>query len=188
MIYSSFAGKAVREVELKGEAFFDVARDTLHPFIVKTGNVKTQVLGTSFNINSYAENKDLKVTVATGKVQVSDTISNQSVFLTPNEQASFNFKSEALTKQTVDLQEYISWKDNIIYFNKVTINEAVAILEKWYGVKIQLENKAIGDCIISGKYSNDNLKNILDGIKYIKNIDYEFTSGQTIILKGKSCN
>ncbi len=185
--FSDFTGTGAREVSLKGEAFFDVAKDPERPFIVKSGGLQTTVLGTSFNISSYHDSDLQQVTVATGKVKVQQEGKNEFVMLLPREQASFDVRTAQLSKNTVDISRFISWKDGIIYLDKVTLADAAGMLEKWYGVNIEFENDGIRSCILSGTYRNDDLKNILDGIKYIKNIDYKIKRDRTIILSGESC-
>lgn len=187
LIYGSFENKAVREVELVGEAYFEVARNPSKPFMVKTGNLTTTVLGTEFNINSYNDNSLQQITVASGKVSVENVSNKHKVLLTANEQVNFDLESQNLTKDRVDARQFTSWKDDVIYLNNVSLHEATRILERWYGANIVFANPAIKDCKISGKYQNDGLVNILEGIKFIKNIEYEIKSDQTIVLSGEPC-
>lgn len=187
LIYGSFEDKAVRKVELIGEAYFEIARDPSKPFIVKTGDLTTTVLGTEFNINSYEDNSRKQITVSSGNVQVENVKNQHKVLLTANEQANFDPQSQNLIKTQVDARQFISWKDDVIHLNNVSLQEASRILERWYGVNIEFANPAIKDCKISGKYQNDGLVNILEGIRFIKNIEYKIKSDQTIVLSGEPC-
>ena len=96
----SFEGAPVREVTLNGEAFFEVAKNPNKPFLIKTEGVTTKVLGTSFNVNSYAFNDHISVTVKTGKVQVQSTSKNgqvNTVYLLPNEKAEYSREKDVMT-------------------------------------------------------------------------------------------
>lgn len=179
-----------REIALTGEAFFEVKRNPDKPFIVKTGELSTTVLGTSFNIQAYPEKDEIAVTVATGKVLVKTR--NQkgtagSQILTPNHQVTYHTSSGEMVKQKVDPAHFLAWKNDEIRLDKTTLSEAVVILERWYNIEIVFANEALGDCLISGKYNSDNLVNILESIKYIKGIEYRIDEDK-VTLEGKPCN
>jgi ferric-dicitrate binding protein FerR (iron transport regulator) len=182
-----------REVSLKGEAFFEVKRDTANPFIVKTDQVYTTVLGTSFNIKAFEE-EDIQVTVASGKVRVetSTTDGNNKRFLdtkilTPGEQAVFEKETANLTKREVSLERNLAWKSNIIYFDDTPLSEVVKILGNWFDLEIKLENEELGSCLISGKYKSDKLTNILESLRFLQGIEYDITGERQLLLSGKSC-
>ena len=184
----SFNSSGVRNVELTGEAFFEVTEDPDKPFIVKTGDLHTKVIGTSFNINAYAENSHIAVTVATGIVQVAhyeDTLT--SVTLSKSEQAIYNIAQEELNQQEVSLDRYLAWKENTIRFDDIPLSEAIIILERWFGVTIEFEHAQLGACFISGVYQNDKLSNILESLKFINGVEYEFKSEDKILIKGNIC-
>lgn len=176
----------IREVHLVGEAFFEVKRDTKKPFIVKSGNIETTVLGTSFNIKSYKNEPD-QVTVATGKVKVSSTSNGltDAVFLEPQQQAIFD---QSLEKKNVDLEPYLAWRDKVLHFDRLALSEAVPILERWYGVSISIENEDVLKCKISGKYKNESLVNVLHSMEYILGIDYQFQKERSLLIRGGSCH
>ena len=202
----------VREVYLEGEAFFDVARDEEKPFFIKTGDLTTRVLGTSFNIKAYPD-EAIAVTVATGKVQVSaannqyvppagdlqqeghpDKASpgiRQSVFLTPHQQATYNPATNLLEKREgIKSTNYLAWKEGEIHFENIKLEEAAKILERWYGVQILFnsEGEDIRHCRINtATYKNENLYNILRSFQYFLSIEFQVIEGSKIILKGEGC-
>jgi transmembrane sensor len=179
-----------REIQLTGEAFFDVHRDPGHPFIVHSQGLKTSVLGTSFNIQAEATATTVQVTVKTGRVQVEPEgdDSSRRLVLTPTQQATYTRANASLTRQTVALDRYLAWTDDVIYLDNTPIREMAQILEKWYGVTISLEKEGLGNCLISGKYKSDQLINILEGLEFMQGITYRFVNNRTIILSGNPCN
>lgn len=178
-----------REIQLTGEAFFDVHRDPEHPFIIHAQGLKTSVLGTSFNIRAEAMAASVQVTVRTGSVQVEpETDDSRRLVLAPTQQAIYTRADAGLTRQTVALERYLAWTDDIIYLDNTPIREMVETLEKWYGVSISLEQEALGNCLISGKYKSDQLVNILEGLEFMQGITYRFVNNRTIVLSGTPCN
>lgn len=173
-----------REVELSGEAFFNVARNSDKPFIIKSGEVETMVLGTSFNVNTYPESKQVAVTVATGKVKV--TSRENEIFLLPNEQGVFDKKSKSISKEKIDIAAFLHWKDGIIHFEDAELSQVLRTLERWYGVTFEVDNANIGDCHITATYNNERLDAILESIIYAKKgLRYQFLDNHKIQLKGK---
>lgn len=176
-----------REVILEGEAFFDVARNAKRPFTIRSGEVTTTVLGTSFNIRSFKGEPQV-VSVATGKVKVkaSDmTGHSEEIFLTPNQQA---FYDGQLCRNDIDIRKFIAWKDKIIHFEDVTLDEAALELENWFGVTIHIEGENIRKCKISGQYIDEGLTNIMESFRHILGIKYHFTEGRNLIIEGEGCN
>ena len=176
-----------REVKLEGEAFFEVARDVKKPFIIQSGELITTVLGTSFNIRSFA-NEPQAVSVATGKVKVNASDNNghtEELFLTPNQQAYYDGE---LCKNDIDIRQAIAWKDKIIQFDDISLAEATVVLENWFGVSIQIEGENIKQCKISGQYIDEDLTNVMESFRHILGIKYQFTDARNLIIEGKGCN
>ncbi len=180
-----------REIMLSGEAFFEVTRDEKRPFIVRSGNLITRVLGTSFNVQAF-EGQNIRVTVATGKVQVETKKDPKSkdvdyVILVTNQQAIYDAQAGLLTK-TVDIDQFLAWKNHILYFDSNTLEEVATRLERWYNVSIEFENEKIKYCRINGQYKDMNLNSVLKSIQYMYQIDYKFSNQNNIKLYGKGCD
>ncbi|MFS4456138.1 FecR family protein [Maribacter sp. 2304DJ31-5] len=184
----SFGNMASREVTLIGEAFFDVTPNPSKPFIINSGELVTKVLGTSFNISAYPENNLSMVTVATGEVEVTPKFdAADGVIITPNEQAVFNKDNENMQTRKVAMDRYLNWKNGIIQFEDETLGRVAEVLERWYGVHIAMENKALAECHITATYDNARLSVILKSIVYAKkNMEYTYLSEKEVLLKG-SC-
>lgn len=130
-----------REIELEGEAFFEVTRDAKKPFIVYTGKVQTRVLGTSFKIDAF-RNRPLTVAVATGKVRVDDYtghIGKSLAVLTPGQKVTYN---QGLIKTAnTEIDEISGWKAARLVFHNQSLKEITSELERWYNVEISFEHK-----------------------------------------------
>lgn len=176
-----------RKVELTGEAFFEVAPDPEKPFIIHSQGLNTTVLGTSFNIQAYPENEAVRVTVATGKVKVApekDTSGTEKIFLTPDQQAIFDKQTHTVHTRKVNTAHFLEWTDGVIRFDDTSLGEAIAILERWYGVKILREGH-LEQCHITAKFEKAELPVVLESIVFAKeDLEYEFVSEKTVLLKG----
>ena len=173
-----------REVELEGEAFFNVAENPNKPFIIKSGEVETTVLGTSFNVNTYSDSQHVAFTVATGKVKVASQANE--IYLLPNEQGVFDKESKSISKERIDIASFLNWKDGIIHFEDAELSQVLQTLERWYGVTFVVDNENIGDCHITATYDNERLDAILESIVYAKKgIRYQFLDNHKIQLMGR---
>jgi len=121
-----------RRVSLEGEAYFQVAKDKKHPFIVESKGQQVEVLGTHFNISSYADEGSVKTTLLEGSVNVNGTI------LRPNQQAIL--KGSALQIKTVDPSVAIAWKNGEFVFNEEPLQDIMRMVARWYDVEVVYEN------------------------------------------------
>ncbi|HEY9047521.1 MAG TPA: FecR domain-containing protein [Ohtaekwangia sp.] len=185
-----FSG-AVRTIQLKGEAFFDVAKDRHRPFIVTTCNVTTRVLGTSFNIKAYQDASTIEVSVMTGRVAVQmkpkDTTDSSSVFLTPNERVTYVKSENKLLKETpAQLPELAMWQQATIVYDNVPVRSVLRMLEEKFYVNIQVKNANLNNCLIRADFTNQNLADILELLSRSIEATYELKDN-TIYLDGEGC-
>lgn len=161
-----------REVFLEGEAQFDVFKDPEKPFIVHTGNIATTALGTSFNINAYGRRID--VYLLSGKVRVMDKSKGGqlAVQLEKGESAHISMGGNMLTDK-FNAEKVSAWTKGVIVFDKTPVIEALEILENWFGVTFEIQNKPIGHVTVSGKFDNETLKNILIGLSYSARFEFD---------------
>lgn len=182
---ATFEQAAQREVLLTGEAFFEVKRDENKPFVIRSGTLTTTVLGTTFDIRAYPDQPEFTVTVASGKVQVASD--KQKVLLEANDQVSYTRAGGTMERHQVTSNADWSWKDGILVLDNQPVVEAIRMLERRYGVEIALRDVQNATCRINGKYKNNNLVDILESLKFIYGITYEFTSDKKIVLAGQLC-
>lgn len=128
----NFVGEE-RMVELEGEAYFKVAKDEKHPFIVKTKNITTRVLGTSFNIKDYAHS-DSHLTLVEGKVEARSM--STSIVLQPSQDACFN-DNGTINVQKIDTRLYTSWIEGYFYFEDASLSDIMRDLGRWYNLTIE---------------------------------------------------
>lgn len=165
-----------REIILSGEAFFEVSKDTLRPFIVHSGSITTTALGTSFNIKYLPSNGMTEIALATGIVQISsDSLKIER--LKPGEGLQYDMKTGSFRTNIYDVHEALAWKEGILYFKKAGINQVVQRLEDWYGVDINLsrntDNKRFHNWTYTGMFKDQSLENVLTGISFVKDFTYE---------------
>ena len=175
---------SARYVELIGEAFFDVAHDPNKPFMVTSGTVQTVALGTSFNVRAFQTEQDIRVSLATGKVKVKvkGKSSEQETLLAPGQQLAYNKVRETQEKKKFDELLDLGWKDGIIVFEDADLNEFITTLERWYGVTFEVTGKQTNRWHIEGKFDNETLKEIMEGLSFTYNIQYEM-EGKTVKIK-----
>ncbi len=186
------AAADTRTVQLSGEAFFEVARDESKPFVIRSGNMVTTVLGTSFNIRAYPQDETFAVTVATGKVKVEARNEHDentaSELLVPGEQALFDKSSANITRKQVSLEKHLAWKEGTILLESASLKDATDVLGRWYNVDFVFENPALKTCVIDGKFRNDKLENILENLRFLMGIEYRIEGGNRVFIDGKSCH
>ncbi|QSB25678.1 FecR family protein [Flavobacterium sp. CLA17] len=157
---------------LKGNAFFEVAKDKKHPFIIHSGPIKTRVVGTSFHIQ-FSKSK-CEVLVVTGKVNVSSK--DQSVDLVPNQEALF--ADAQLTKLPIDKSLSINWYTTDIALNQATLKQVITILQYKYGVTFSCKNEAVLTTPVTVFIEkNASLESVLKQINYITNLKFNTYDG-----------
>jgi transmembrane sensor len=171
---------SLRTVRLKGEAFFKVKRDPQHPFVVHSLNIRTRVLGTSFNISAW-EGRQTEVTVLTGKVAVSrDSAGRQSsaIHLLPNQKAVYDLNPAKLYLENVeDGRTSMGWTEG---------KDVFEVLERKYAVKI-IADQSFKGCKLTAKFDQVSLNEVLQTLQATLAIHYTINK-QTIYIKGGKCN
>ncbi len=161
-----------RVVYLKGEAYFDVAKNKEKPFIVKMDNVDIRVYGTEFNINTHIENL-VQTTLVEGSVSVKAKGSVE-VMIKPSQMAELNIKDGNLNVKNVDVENYVAWKDGEYVFEDQTLDVILQELSLWYDVEVFYMNKDVKNLHFSGylkKY--DSIEKILRLIEKTTHVKFE---------------
>jgi transmembrane sensor len=175
-----------RNIQLSGEAFFDVKRDTTAPFTIQTGQAVTTVLGTSFNVRAYPTEEKVEVTVATGKVAVSE--GKSEIRLTPGNTGIFKKENKELVKKEEGKPHALAWKTGVLDFRNEPLADIIPVLEQLYDIQVDLENPQIGNCRFSGIFENRQPSEIIDVIKYALSLEEESSeTPDRIILNGPGC-
>lgn len=139
---------AEREVKLSGEAYFEVAANAFKPFYVTMNGMKVQVLGTSFNIKAYHDEREFTTTLTSGAVRVIS--SGKQVTLKPGQQSTFTPSSSALAMEEGDPEGATAWKNGIINFRNDELSAVMREIGRWYDVDVVYDNQVTGNVHVTG--------------------------------------
>ena len=166
-------GGDTREVELRGEAYFDVAEDENKPFVVRTDEFSVRVLGTSFNISAYADSPLALTTLCSGHVRLTDCMNpGNERDLLPGEQLLFHRESRKMEIRNVDTDVFVSWREGFFQFDNHTVEEVFMILQRWYNVQVFYANAEVRQELFTGKLPRfDDMMIIIDLIKRVSDLE-----------------
>ncbi len=186
---------AMREVFLEGEAFFDIARDEKRPFEVHTRELNIQVLGTSFNVRSYAEDPSVETTLIKGSVSIEKahgTDTSGPVILAPNQRAVYSKtdKTVAVSEQenvvTANRKEPDVQREKLI-FDEKPFTEVLSLMEQKFDIKIFIDDRHLQTCPFTADLEKENLVEILEILKLAYGIDYTVYRNE-LFIRGVVCN
>ncbi len=178
---SRFTGKT-RSVQLDGEGYFKVSADQERKFIVQTKAMQVEVFGTEFNVDAYdAENRDVRTTLVSGKVQVryEDSEENSHIVkMTPGDMLSFNPENRSIRKSPANSDVVSSWKDGKIVLQNTTLEDALRMIENRYHVKFVIRNPELLGNRYTGQFSGHRLDVVLEHFR--RTTDMEFVRGEVL--------
>lgn len=175
--YPVYFGKGKREVELEGEAYFEVAPDKERPFRVKTSDLDVRVLGTGFNVSAYPNEYRSEVTLAYGVVMVEE--GGKEVALKPGEQIMVDKQSGKVFVRTVNAWKICSWKSGILYFEGMPLEELAVKLSRWYDVQFFFTSEKLKQLKFTGALKKYN------SIDYVLSL-IEATTDIRVQIKGRT--
>lgn len=172
-----------RDINIQGEIYLDVKENKHKPFFIHTSQFDVKVVGTKFNVSAYNEDAINSIVLVEGKVEV-NCKNNTVLSMSPNEMVAIG--SNGTTKSTVDVNEYISWMDGIIYLNKVTLTEILNKVGRYYNVSFdKSKDIAIAQETYSGKLIlSDNLDDVMKSVSAFTSTIYERNQNK-ILIKSK---
>ena len=176
-----------RRVRLAGEAWFDVARDTVRGFVIDAGSAMVEVLGTSFNVNAYRENPVVEITVESGVVSLSAKNDKQEqILLHAGNSGTFHGKSRELVLVPVSDPNNVSWKTRNLYFENTTLEEVARVLQKVYDLEMEFLNPDLASCPITVTFVDQSLESVLNVL--VLTLDLEVSrTGNRITVDGQGC-
>lgn len=162
-----------RRVTLKGEGYFEVAKDKAHPFRVATGNQLVEVLGTHFDINGYADETTIKTTLLEGSVHVlTQDLHQNSVILKPGEQ-SLLFSGQ-LAVRPADLEAAMAWKNGLFMFSSQDLAGIMKQVSRWYDVEVEFENEGLKKEVFKGTISKfKNVSQLLEVLESTGSVHFK---------------
>jgi Fe2+-dicitrate sensor, membrane component len=174
-----------REVYLNGEAFFDIAKNPSRPFIIHLANGTVRVLGTSFNIRAYDNEKIVETSVATGKVafipKPHGKKLHDTVFVTPNNKVRYVLDEEALNVVPTLAEEDKAWTEGRLIFKALTLDEIAIELERNFGKKVTFMDEAPKSYRLTGSFQNNSLDEIMYYLSQTKDFYYRITNSELLI-------
>jgi transmembrane sensor len=196
-----------RELTLEGEAFFDVAKDALKPFVIHTAAMDITVLGTTFNVKAYPGDKSTETSLLNGSVEIIvKGGDNKKIILRPREKIIIPngytetpaarsridpalpepYRVEKLNFNSGDssLAE-VSWTENRLAFNDNSFAEIAAALERWYNVSIQFEDAAVKDFRFTGTFDKKTIEQVLDALAASRPFEYRLEEGSKIVIRSR---
>jgi ferric-dicitrate binding protein FerR (iron transport regulator) len=163
-----------REVELQGQGYFEVAPDARQPFFVKVNNLEVQVLGTSFDIMAYADEKSINTTLVEGLVNVKNGTTEQR--LKPGQQAIVDPATGSIVVRAADVDQVIAWKTGFFEFDNASLGDILRQLARWYDIDISY-NQTGNERLFGGRISRSlPLSDILHMLE---------ANGSTFLLSGR---
>ncbi|WP_276482577.1 FecR family protein [Paraflavitalea pollutisoli] len=168
-----------REVTLSGEAYFEIARDKAHPFIVKSDRSAVKVLGTHFNVSAYADDQLHAVTLCEGAVQL--TVGDRSSVLKPGEQASFRQQEDKIAIRSIDVEEAIDWKNGYFHFDNAGIEQVMNKIRRWYNIEVVYEGAKPSVKFTGMIARHEKLSRLLDLLRTTGGAQFEISNNQVIV-------
>jgi ferric-dicitrate binding protein FerR (iron transport regulator) len=196
IFYGTNYGNKYREIRLTGEAFFDVVKDSEHPFIVNTTTMQIKVLGTAFNVRSYANDNTSETSLIRGRIELTPVsnpdhkiILKPSEKLTlPNNKAGDNGENNTLItlsslhhEQNDSLPAEAQWLENKLVFDDEYFDEVAKKMERWYNVSISFKNEQLKQKKFSGKFTKESLATALEALKATSNFNFLIDNDKVVI-------
>ena len=204
LVYPTAFSGATREVELEGEAFFDVAARASMPFLVHAGKITVKVLGTRFNVKAYKEDANITTTLISGKVQVMmDNDPEKKIILSPHEKlmvvnsfpgtdhsgneyphSELRYQVQSLPSASGDSLAETAWMENKLVISDETFDQVALLLERKYDVHIDFGSEALKEEHLSGVFENETLQQVLDILRMTTRFHYTIEGKKVLLAKG----
>lgn len=170
LVYPISFGKGTRQVELNGEAYFDVIHNEKQPFVVKTSQMNIQVLGTEFNVTAYSASSGFEVSLLRGSIELSSP--NLSFGYRMKEKENIRLQDNKLISKNISDYDYFRWKEGLICFNNESVATIIEKLKLYYDIDIEVYNPKFMNSRYSGKFRT---KDGIDQVLKVLQIEHKFT-------------
>lgn len=165
LTYTDLYGEEIRNVQLKGEAYFEVAHDSVIPFLLTMGESSIRVLGTKFNAKSYDEESDITATLVEGSIQFQ--IADQQIVLLPDQQVNFDRETKKIEIKEVDSYELTLWTKSVIKYKTIPFSELINRLKETYETEIIIKNAVLRSPELTVSASFDENQSLEEVLKVI---------------------
>lgn len=170
-----------REVEVRGNLYFEVVKDSMRPFVVVAQEMKTEVLGTSFEVNTYGDKDEVSTTLVEGCVRVYAGNCIETIY--PDQEFLFYTNSGKFEIRRVDAANRVQWKDGILVIDNESFDNLVRKLERWYGIDIQNNTGIVFTQSFSGEFDRENVQHAIETICVNLNISYSMEEGRILLRR-----
>lgn len=175
-------GKERRKVNLEGEAYFEVTKNAEKPFVVHTGYLDIEVLGTCFNVYAYDEEDVIEMALVSGKIKiVTCSEPSRTVLLSPNEKALFHKSSGDISVVNTDNRFETAWLKGDLVFHSVPLREVIEKLSRKYGVNIHLDDPSLANDIFTGNFDGEHVTDAMELLKKHYRFTYEIRGKEVYI-------
>ncbi|MCK9342528.1 MAG: FecR domain-containing protein [Massilibacteroides sp.] len=182
--YPSLFTKKLRNVEVNGEAYFEVTHDVTHPFIVKASEIYVRVKGTTFNVQNYADEKKVSVALVQGKVSLGTTKKASILDMDPGTEVIYDKMTQTMSKRHISLYQRTAWRDGKFFFENCTLQEIARQFERAFNKHIILKPKTLGNIEFTGEFVNhESPRQILRVLSADRRISYSIKGDIITISK-----
>jgi transmembrane sensor len=187
--YPEAFSDSARVVHLEGEAYFDVARDDNKPFIVVSKSIAVTAMGTSFNISSFHDSEFIKVSLDDGRINVQvvenlwSSHAREQYVLEAGQEISFDIVENVFSDvENFDRKRVLGWKEGLIVFDSADLPAIIKILERWYGVEIDVAGGKLPQLSYKGEFLNQSLQNVLESIGFVHNFRFKIEDKKVMVM------
>ena len=170
LVYPISFGKDIRQVELNGEAYFDVIHNEKQPFVVKTPQMDIQVLGTEFNVTAYSSSSDFEVALLRGCIELSSPRLSSNYRM--KEKEHIRLQNNKLISKDISDYDYFRWKEGLICFNNESVATIIEKLKLYYDIDIKVYNQKFINSRYTGKFRT---KDGIEQVLRVLQIEHKFT-------------
>ncbi|MEL7588252.1 MAG: FecR domain-containing protein [Prolixibacteraceae bacterium] len=184
--YRSDFSVSDREISLTGQAFFQVTKNEKLPLKVRCRDLEVKVLGTRFDVSAYPEDKNVRVFLESGKVEIGNSTAQSSPYrLHPGEMAEYNKQSGNMSRSRPDPGKFISWKEGILVFRDDPMEEVIPKLQRRYNIEIDIASPAIYQSVFTATLKNETLEEVFKSISFACSVQYQIVKGEHLNTKTK---
>ncbi|MEI6276137.1 MAG: FecR domain-containing protein [Prolixibacteraceae bacterium] len=165
-----------RSVTLRGEAFFDVHKDSKHPFVVNTNEIAVRVLGTRFNVASYENEKIVEVVLEEGSIEFNEQGKDTFYTMKPNDLITYDKSRSDFTREEVQPQKYLAWTEGKLIFRNDPLDVIARKLERWYNIDVEINGNLSQNLRLRATFIEEDLEEVLALLKRSLPVDYKIES------------
>ena len=183
--YPVYFNKDIREVELEGEAYFEVEHMNDKPFIIKTTDYNIEVLGTSFNVLAYEDDHQVITTLVKGSIKIKGfDDSGNELLVKPNEQVLLDKMEKEILVRNVDVNAYTAWKEGRFMFVKQDLERILKVLSRWYNFEVAFESEELKTIRFTGNMDRyELLATALEMIAETNKVDFIINNKRVLVTK-----